>query len=357
MVQKVDSSILKYEFIGYNPHSRPTWKLINVRKLVIHYTANPGASARNHKNYFANLSDRSASAHIFVDSKEAICILPLDEVAFHANEKKCRIPELKGNIRKPNGEIYYGDANVTTIGIELCIEKDGEFHEDTLKNSAQVFADLCKAFKLDPIEDIVRHNDITGKNCPAPFVENTKDYNDFKKSVKALITPKQTETAEVYRVRKSWEDVASQIGAYKDLEGARELADEKAKEGYEVYNKDGKVVYTPKVVAEKPAPAPVKPQPVEPKPKPIPVKPQPKPAPKPKVTLPKGVFKKGDKGNAVKQIQEALNDLNFKCGKVDGVYGEDTVDAIKRFQSMYVSPADGVYGDRTRVKMEQLLNK
>lgn len=46
----------------------------------------------------------------------------------------------------------------------------------------------------------------------------------------------------LYRVRKSWEDEKSQIGAYQSLENAKSACD-KAGEGYEVYNEEGVAIY------------------------------------------------------------------------------------------------------------------
>ncbi|PKG22365.1 peptidoglycan-binding protein [Niallia nealsonii] len=75
------------------------------------------------------------------------------------------------------------------------------------------------------------------------------------------------------------------------------------------------------------------------------------------ISLPTGTYKKGSKGNAVKQIQEALNKLYFKCGNADGVFGAKTVDALERFQSVYCNPVDGIYGKNTRAVMLKQLNK
>lgn len=58
------------------------------------------------------------------------------------------------------------------------------------------------------------------------------------------------ETGELYRVRKSWEDVKSQQGAYQVLENAKNLADSLT--GYKVYNSKGIMVYNP--AQNKPAP-------------------------------------------------------------------------------------------------------
>ncbi|MFL6562438.1 MAG: N-acetylmuramoyl-L-alanine amidase family protein, partial [Bacillus sp. (in: firmicutes)] len=119
------------QYVHVNQYSRPGKKLTEVRKLIVHYTANPGASAANHFKYFdktAPEAKRYASAHIFIDKVEAICIVPLDEVAYAAGDVQQRI----------NGVPYRGvpellpSANYLSISVELCIEKDGSFHADTL---------------------------------------------------------------------------------------------------------------------------------------------------------------------------------------------------------------------------------
>ena len=52
---------------------------------------------------------------------------------------------------------------------------------------------------------------------------------------------KAESTDSYYRVRKSWEDAKSQLGAYKVLANAKKCADKNP--GYTVYNPNGKAVY------------------------------------------------------------------------------------------------------------------
>lgn len=61
---------------------------------------------------------------------------------------------------------------------------------------------------------------------------------------------KTTTTATLYRVRKSWTDAKSQVGAYKDLANAKKVADEK---GLNVYGTNGKLVYEGKKTTTTPA--------------------------------------------------------------------------------------------------------
>lgn len=170
-------ALWKEKFIAPNKFSRPQTKITEVRKIVIHWTANYGATALNHYNYFNTLKDRYASAHFFVDSNEALCIIPLNEIAYHANDGSHRgVAELKPN------------ANLLSLGIEMCVEKDGSFHPDTIERAENIAVELCKRYKLDPLTDIVRHYDITHKNCPAPWVTHSAYFVNFKNEVKRKMT-------------------------------------------------------------------------------------------------------------------------------------------------------------------------
>src|SRR5699024_7316581 len=85
-------------------------------------------------------------------------------------------------------------------------------------------------------------------------------------------------------------------------------------------------------------------------------KPAKKKASKSSAKLPSGVLRRGNRGEKVKRLQRALNKANFKVGKVDGIYGAKTEDAVKRFQSVYDAGAggkhiDGVYGPRTKTRL------
>ena len=117
-------------------------------------------------------------------------------------------------------------------------------------------------------ERILIHNSITNKPCPAPWLHcaNYKSPNEkghrnwtfeeFKKKIWQGYTgktisgnaPTPTPTPEPvvekwYRIRKSWSDAASQIGAYKSLDNAKE----NCPKGYAVYDWNGKEIYRPAV--------------------------------------------------------------------------------------------------------------
>lgn len=178
-------SVIKNDYISKNKYTRPGNKLASVKGIIIHWTANPGASASNHQKYFNNgAGGRYASAHIFVDEKEALCIIPLNEVAYAANETG------KSNVAKFNGNYGYtgGNANGCTISVEMCVEKDGTISKTVEDKTAAVVAELCKKHKLTE-KDVYRHYDITGKSCPTPFIKGTR-FSKFKAKVKDILNPK-----------------------------------------------------------------------------------------------------------------------------------------------------------------------
>lgn len=77
---------------------------------------------------------------------------------------------------------------------------------------------------------------------------------------------------------------------------------------------------------------------------------------KTKTKLPNGILKTGSRGDAVKQLQQALNDAYFKPGEIDGIYGPKTEDAVRRFQMVHDAyRVDGIYGPRTKKRLEKVL--
>jgi N-acetylmuramoyl-L-alanine amidase len=85
--------------------------------------------------------------------------------------------------------------NSNSIGVEMCSRKDSKgkyyFKDETVKNATKLVKDLMKKYNI-PIENVIRHYDVTGKNCPAPMVEDAKKWNEFKKMLTAK--PKKLES-------------------------------------------------------------------------------------------------------------------------------------------------------------------
>jgi N-acetylmuramoyl-L-alanine amidase CwlA len=148
-------------------HNRPGKKLIKLKGVAIHWTANTGkkANAEANRNFFQNTVN-SASAHYVVDDRSIIECVPDGEVAYHVGAKKYTSLGMKFTQgTQANDGIPFYSPNFFLIGIEICVNEDGNWAQ-AYKNAVELAAYLLKEHGLT-VNDLYRHNDITGKNCPA----------------------------------------------------------------------------------------------------------------------------------------------------------------------------------------------
>ena len=140
----------------------------NIKYIVVHYTANDGDTARNNGNYFSQ-PNRNASAHYFVDENEIIQSVKDTNTAWHCGAKSYKHPKCR---------------NDNSVGIEMCSEKDdkGQYYinQATQNRTIRLIKVLMGKYNI-PIENVLRHYDVTGKLCPEPFVRNQVQWLDFKK--------------------------------------------------------------------------------------------------------------------------------------------------------------------------------
>lgn len=140
----------------------------SIKYIVIHYTGNNGDTDEGNANYFAGRDTNDTSAHYFVD-EDSVTQSVLDECcAFHC-----------GGISYVHSEC----RNDNAIGIEMCSDKDenGNFiiTDDTVKNTVELTKQKMNEYNID-INHILRHFDVTGKECPEPWVRNEGLWVDFK---------------------------------------------------------------------------------------------------------------------------------------------------------------------------------
>lgn len=141
---------------------RPGWPSIP-KAVVIHWTANinPGADAIANRNYFENHPEKKVSAHYIVDDHQVIRCIEEGEVAYHVGAKIYKQEALQRLSSYPNN---------CTIGIEMCVNRDGDFQQ-TYKNTIDLVAGILHYFNWNT-DRLWRHYDVTGKDCPRFFVDD-----------------------------------------------------------------------------------------------------------------------------------------------------------------------------------------
>lgn len=166
----VDASMpeIDVQLLDINEYSRPGIASDGIRGIVIHYTANPGTSAQANRDYFQGLKDSgetSASSNFVVGLEgEIIQCVPTWEIAYASNSR-----------------------NHDSISIECCHpDETGEFTDETYRSVVQLTAWLCVKYGLTE-QEVIRHYDVTGKNCPKYFVEHEDAWKNFRADVAAAI--------------------------------------------------------------------------------------------------------------------------------------------------------------------------
>ena len=159
---------LNVDLLSVNEYSRPGIALAQVRGIVIHYTANPGSSAKANRDYFEGLKDAQttkASSHFIIGLEgEIIQCIPSTEISYASN-----------------------DRNKDTLSIECCHpDETGQLNASTYQSMVDLTGWLCQRFGLTS-QDVIRHYDVTGKLCPKYFVEHEDAWEQFRADVDAKI--------------------------------------------------------------------------------------------------------------------------------------------------------------------------
>lgn len=172
-----------------SPYCRSGEKQNAIQNIVVHWVGNAGSSAIGNRNYFNSLAtshETYASSHYIIGlNGEKIRCIPENEVAFHAGSYS---------------------MNRKSIGIEVCHpDWEGKFNEATYNSLVELCADICRRYNLS-VNSIIRHYDVTGKECPRYYVRNESTWIQFKNDVASKLG-QATVSVAVEEVKGSDEEV------------------------------------------------------------------------------------------------------------------------------------------------------
>lgn len=134
-----------------------------VEYIVIHYTGIPSDTAENNALYSAR-EFTGVSAHYFVDKREVWQSVREEDTAYHCGSTHPKHPTCR---------------NYNSIGVEMC-DSVGTVPAATRERMEAVVRELMDKYGV-PVENVLRHYDVTGKRCPAPWVDNPAEWMEFKK--------------------------------------------------------------------------------------------------------------------------------------------------------------------------------
>lgn len=161
--------MIKQQFIPLSATGRRPGIAMRPEYITIHSTANTATAQNEADNVCNNNPTMKVSFHIVVDDKQAIQVLPFNEVAWHAGDGM-------------------GTGNLKSIGIEIC---EGGDRVKALMNAVDVVVDLMAAYHIDR-NHVARHKDWSGKNCPRILIDplHTKNGMNWSWFLSRLEQPK-----------------------------------------------------------------------------------------------------------------------------------------------------------------------
>jgi N-acetylmuramoyl-L-alanine amidase len=336
---------MKYEiirdYISYG-NSRSGENIEDVKFIVSHDTGNPGSSAYANRNYF-DTSQPKASAHTFIDDKNILEIIPLNEIAFHVRYEV-----------STDNRLFGEDANDSAIGVELAYGGNIDFSE-AYNRYVWYHAYLLDRYNLDPFEDIVSHKrlDPTRRTDPQNALHRfgiswDEFVNDVHETYLTEFEGKDLPKSQVKGVSIELPIKVGDSGSF-----VREIQEDLLKAGFSlpIYGADGTFGSETERAVMKfqkkhglTVDGLVGPKTLDKLNEILSSS-----NPSKDFPLPTAILNRDDEGSEVKQLQRALKAIHFDPGSIDGIYGPLTEDAVTRFQSMYTAlENDGVYGPNTR---------
>lgn len=133
-----------------------------IEYIVVHYTANKGDTAKNNVDYFAR-TVTGTSAHYFVDRNAVMQSVDEGDTAWHCGSDHPRHPYCR---------------NSNSIGIEMCDSVEG-VPEAVRDRTAAFVRQKMAEYGID-VDHVLTHYLVTGKRCPAPWVDNPSEWETFK---------------------------------------------------------------------------------------------------------------------------------------------------------------------------------
>ena len=236
----------------------------SIKYLVIHYVGATG-DAKANINYYNQKTSKSASADFYVGHN--------GDVWQYNPDPKSRYCWAVGGSKQSSsgGSLYKVATNANTIHIEMCVKFSGNgskyanspgwYITDATYNSTVELAKYLMNLYGISASNVIRHFDVNGKACPGVVGWNSLSGSEtkwkaFKEAISGGGSSSSGSSASTlpvsYRIRKSWTDTKSQVGAYSNLENAKKACDAAGSE-YKVFDNSGNIVYP--VTTVSPAPS------------------------------------------------------------------------------------------------------
>lgn len=232
-----------------------TGRTITPNSMQLHTIGTAQNSAASLASYW-NQPGIQACVHYCIDAEQDGLVLQ-----FLPDNRRSWADGGMGNNNSITVELMESDYMKYTSGANYTVTNEAKFKADVTRaynTAVQFFAQKCKQYGWNPQEKmsnglhrVYSHDEGRRLGLSTAHVDPTHIWNrygwtmdrfraDVVKAMNGVVVTAPSTTTHLYRIRKSWEDSASQIGAYQILDNAKEHCPA----GYNVYDENGKLVWT-----------------------------------------------------------------------------------------------------------------
>ena len=223
-----------------NKIDMPTIAMSNPIGVTVHNTGSISVSssttmAEQYTRATVNGNMKDVRVHFYVDDVCAWQNLPLSLSGWHAadgsgngNRKTISI-EVIGNSKK-------AEDNAAKLIAYLLDQHNWNVNSNLYTHTHWLNVRDGKKGTIDELNTMKN----SYKMCPIYILPHWNEFKQLVNSKQRNNSPKPNPTANLYRVRKTWEDARSQIGAFGDLNNAKAAC----KPGYTVFDSNGVKIYS-----------------------------------------------------------------------------------------------------------------
>ena len=223
-----------------NKIDMPTIAMSNPIGITVHNTESISVSssttmAEQYTRATVNGNMKDVRVHFYVDDVCAWQNLPLSLSGWHAadgsgngNRKTISI-EVIGNSKK-------AEDNAAKLIAYLLDQHNWNVNSNLYTHTHWLNVRDGKKGTIDELNTMKN----SYKMCPIYILPHWNEFKQLVSSKQRNNSPKPNPTANLYRVRKTWEDARSQIGAFGDLNNAKAAC----KPGYTVFDSNGVKIYS-----------------------------------------------------------------------------------------------------------------
>lgn len=230
-------------------------KRITPNSIQLHTIGTAQDEAQALADYW-NQPNIQACVHYCVDAKTAGKVLQ-----FLPDDYRSWADAGYGNNNSITVELMESDCMRYTSGANYAVTDSAQFKANILtayNTAVEFFAMKCKEYGWDPTEKmpnglhrVFSHDEGRQLGLSSAHVDPTHVWgkfgltmDQFRQDVKDFMTtgvlsPTEPEPTKLYRIRKSWKNEKSQVGAYSSLDNAKKACPP----GYKVFDEKGKQVY------------------------------------------------------------------------------------------------------------------